>query len=607
MTIAEKIHQFYTAHLSDIRLEGTRLLAPCPFCAASQTDSDKSGVLVVLLNPRSFFLGYYRCTRRCRPGGFPLFFARQMGIELAQVPGFDPERDDYLARITYPQRNINAELVKFQGLLQKDQRRPHHRLGISDAVMDELGVGYNGRYWVYPYVMETGDAYAARCVNPGNPTDHFWHGDETCTSGEYRIYNVREFERCEGGALIITLGEANLMILKELGYPAVSVPAIEDLSIFSTNRLAGIATVFILVDHLPEHYAAARRLAARIGFKTRLVRWPDTAEKGTSLAGLAAANQGSVGKVLSARLAAAQVFSPLASPQKEMQRLQQQIHNEKGHRMLGLPTGFDCLDQALDGMRGINILGGPPKTGKSCLVMQLATEMACQRIPVIYYDFENGRQKIYMRTLSRLSSLPEKQIRTGDLSAEQQGILQSVQKRFQDMLTYFRVVTDRQINPDLMRKQIEFLKHETRSARLLVVVDSLHKLPFKDLAERRTGIDSWLRQLEAIRDEHNVAFLVISELIRHPEGGYTAEPTMADFKESGDIEYSADNAMILLPTRHTLTTTLEAPRSAALWIVASRENVPGKVGEYQLEYPYWRFLEMQDSQVPLKPAVQDPQ
>jgi hypothetical protein len=65
-------------------------------------------------------------------------------------------------------------------------------------------------------------------------------------------------------------------------------------------------------------------------------------------------------------------------------------------------------------------------------------------------------------------------------------------------------VTDRKLNPELMRRHIDFLRHETHSDYTLVVVDSLHKLPFKDFSERRTGIDAWLRQFEAIRDELNV-------------------------------------------------------------------------------------------------------
>ena len=169
--------------------------------------------------------------------------------------------------------------------------------------------------------------------------------------------------------------------------------------------------------------------------------------------------------------------------------------------------------------------------------------------------------------------------------------LKQAQHRIKKLLSHFRVVTDRKLNPDIMRRQIDFLQHETRKDFTVVVVDSLHKLPFKDLSDRRTGIDSWLRHMEAIRDEQNVAFFVISELSRSVGGSYDQKPDLGSFKESGDIEYSADNAMVLLPNWDLLEPISTSNRESTLWLVASRENNPGMIATYQLQYPYWGFLE----------------
>ncbi len=224
--------------------------------------------------------------------------------------------------------------------------------------------------------------------------------------------------------------------------------------------------------------------------------------------------------------------------------------------------------------------------------MQISTKIARRKVPVIYYDFENGRQKIYLRTLVRTSNLIEKKIRSGNLNETESAQLKTAMAEFDAMLTYFRVVTDRQLNPEVMRRHIDFLKHETRKDELLIVLDSLHKLPFKSMTERRTGIDFWLRQIEAIRDEHHVSFLVISELTRGKGGGYGEKPDMGSFKESGDIEYSADNALILMPNWDPMDPDSTLKRKNSLWMVASRENNPGQVARYQLEYPYWRFREI---------------
>ncbi|MGA9237409.1 MAG: DnaB-like helicase C-terminal domain-containing protein, partial [Desulfobacterales bacterium] len=223
---------------------------------------------------------------------------------------------------------------------------------------------------------------------------------------------------------------------------------------------------------------------------------------------------------------------------------------------------------------------------------QVSTEMARRKTPVIYYDFENGRQKIYSRTLSRLVRLAEQDIRRRSDDEKVRRQIDGIRQEFRGLLQYFRVVTDRKLNPDIMRRQVDFLQHETRTDNTVVVIDSLHKLPFKDLSDRRTGIDSWLRHMEAIRDEQNVSFFVISELSRGEGGQYTQKPDLGAFKESGDIEYSADNAMILLPDWNPVDPISSKERVSSLWLVASRENSPGKIASYRLAFPYWGFVEL---------------
>ncbi|RPI73483.1 MAG: DNA helicase, partial [Desulfobacteraceae bacterium] len=213
-------------------------------------------------------------------------------------------------------------------------------------------------------------------------------------------------------------------------------------------------------------------------------------------------------------------------------------------------------------------------------------------VPVIYYDFENGRQKIYLRTLCRLSRLAEEELRNPQQKPETAATLARAEQELKKILTYFRVVTDRKLSPEIMRRQLDFIRHETRQDSCLVIIDSLHKLPFKNLSERRTGIDEWLRHMESIRDEQNVAFLVVSELSRGEAGKYSKEPDLAAFKESGDIEYSADNAMILQPNWDPLDPISRTERKSTLWLVASRESSPGQVAEYALDFPYWGFKEL---------------
>jgi len=590
MDLREKTKAFYQKHIPGSKTEGFMLTGPCPLCVGKGISPP--GTISVQVGLESLFFGYFTCSHECMAGGFAPHFGRMMGLDPKEVPGYDPDREPFALDVFYPVKNLNTEVKKYVSYMDDEKYAYFDEFGVSRAVVDSLRIGYNGRYLVYPYHMENGNCYAARCVLPDREEDYFWHGDEKFFEGAFRIFNVQEIERCEDGALIITEGEDNLLTLKELGLPCIAVPSASDIENLNPDRFVYLNHVLLLMNHTPEAEVAARDLATRLGFKARMIKWPLHLKRGFSLCHLAKEKGEDFSAPALSMITSSRAFSPFSSPEKEQRALSETLERGKGKELLGVSSGFQKLDEALNGIRGINILGGPPKAGKSCFFIQVSTEGARRKNPVIYYDFENGRQKIYTRTLSRLSRLSSREILQQDPGDSARKSLEQANRELEELLPFFRVVTDRKLNPDIMRRHIDFLQHETRVDYTLVVIDSLHKLPFKDLSDRRTGIDAWLRHLEAIRDEQNVSFLVVSELSRDKSGGYSEKPDLGSFKESGDIEYSADNAMILWPNWDPLDPISTDQRETTLWLVASRESSPGKIAGYLLEYPFWGFREI---------------
>ncbi|WP_448871496.1 DnaB-like helicase C-terminal domain-containing protein [Desulfobulbus propionicus] len=587
--MSDVISRFYLQHLPEARVTGHSLQAPCPFCVEQK--KIPPGLIQVLLHPESFFHGYFRCSNRCVPGGFPLQFARLRKLPLGQVPGFDPDREYYGHEVDYPVKNINHELIGFVDKLTSELVTTFQVAGVTAEVLSEMRIGFNGRYLVYPYLQPDGNCYAARCLHPDRPEDAFWYGDERFFAQRFRLFNGPEIDRCENGALFLVEEERNLLPLKQLGFPGIAIPSAADLEAIDPLRLAWIRTIFLWVNHNAESEAKARAFATRVGFKVRLIRWPEETPRNATVFSLATEKSGAFAAIVSTLLKNARAFSPFPSPAAEFQSFKERLQLESGEAYTKFTSGFPSLDQALGGIHGINIMGGTPKAGKSAFCIQIASEMARRSLPVIYYDFENGRQKIYLRILCRLSRLADDQIRQGRLVAEEKQRMHLAQQVLQRMLHWLRVVNDRKLSPETMRRHIDFLRHETNSEYTVVVIDSLHKLPFKDISQKRSGIDGWLRQLEAIRDEMAVSFLVISELERAHDGQFDRQPHLGSFKGSGDIGYSADNAMVLMPQWDPFDHTPPAQRINELWLVASREHSPGRVAGYRLDYPYWGFCE----------------
>ena len=594
MTLNEKLADFYQEHLPDGVIDGTMLKAPCPFC--KNREGGKAVNIVVYLGAKSYFAGYFRCQNRCVPGGFAPHFARLSGIDPAKVPGNDPDREPYVQSLKFPGGNINQDINKYQDKLTPNIEAYFARIGVGINTLKELKIGYNGRYIVYPYFMQNGKCYTAQCIMPDDETERFWHGDQSFAGNGLQIFNINDIDHCEDGALFVVEGEQNLLCLRELGFPGIAVPSAADLGSIDIRRFEYIRTVFMVMNHSPESVEAARAFAEQVGFKVRLLQWPSQFKRGFNLAQLADENLENFKAEVTIMVNASRAFSPFRSTSHEYDLFLGNMDRQLSESYQALHTGMTRYDKAVGGIYGLNIIGGAPKAGKSCLGIQLGTEIARKKMPVLYYDFENGAQKIYQRTLSRFSRLPVDKIVSAELTSEEKIRLEAAQGELQTMMQYFRVVNDRQINPAIMRRHIDFLRHETRRDDTIVVIDSLHKLPFKDFSEKRTGINAWLREFEAIRDELQVGFLIISELNRQESGRYDGVPHMGLFKDSSDIEYTADNAMIFLPEWEPIDIKEGTERFSSLWLVASRENSPGLISRYRLDFPYWGFSEIEEQE-----------
>ena len=582
----DEVTRFYIHSLDGEWSGEGRYEAPCPFCLSH--GKNETGRLVVILNQDSFFHGYFRCDSRCVPGGFPHWFATLANIPYEKVPGYDPDMESPQTH-NFPIANLNDEVRAYRERIPEHLLDDFSELGITDADLAEIKVGFNGRYITWPYVQQDGNCYSMRCVHPDKKDDYFWHGDEQFFTEPFQIFNIQEIDRCIGGTLFLCEGEENLLILKHLGYPAIAIPHASGFETLDVERFQYIHTLFLLTPNSVESQSFARDFAARAGFKVRLLSWPSESARNYDLAELARETKGKPGRDVAGMVRNSITFSPFPSPEWVYATCLTKISQKKESEYERLKSGFPLLDNTLGGIYGINILGGAPKVGKSAFTVQLASQLALNGVPVIYYDFENGAQQLYQRMLSRMGRIEVKDLPANIDDNNAGAVGEEILQQFKTLLDSLRVVNDRKLDPELMRRHIDFIRHERRSKYTVVVVDSLHKLPFKNVTERRTGIDAWLREFESIRDEMQVSFLVISELSRGEALAYGDEPHLGIFKGSGDIEYSADNAMVL----HEQSATTQDPqeRRMTLTVVASREHRPGPVASYRLDYPYWGFVE----------------
>lgn len=174
-------------------------------------------------------------------------------------------------------------------------------------------------------------------------------------------------------------------------------------------------------------------------------------------------------------------------------------------------ASLPVLSTATRGLIGMWAIAGEPGVGKSTLAWQLGLDIG-RHTPVLYYDFENGFAVLMDRT----------------------------RELFKGNLDKIKAATSKLFVRDSIRTLDTDLA--CVSAPALVVVDSIQKLPSAG-DNRRQGLDRWVHRLEALK-KRGYYVLLVSEVARSQ---YQQEAYIGSFKETGEIEYSADAGIQLLP------------------------------------------------------------
>ena len=254
------------------------------------------------------------------------------------------------------------------------------------------------------------------------------------------------------------------------------------------------------------------------------------------------------------------------------------------------PTGWALLDRALAEpglptggfvVPSLVVLGAEPKCGKSIWAQHVAQAWVQRGGYVLYWDLENGAVRFARRLGWRLAKIASRELTQG-LNKDEKARRDKMVRWFKKAGQRFAYQAERRCTPEDVRQWMSSACVAADGEPVLLVVDSLQKLPPLDKQDRRGSIDVWLRALEEVREDYHCVVLVVSELRRAQKDKYI--PTGAAFKESGDIEYTCDLAMTFLA---------EGQRDAWLdiWWDRDGSTEARRVAKYTRVLPYYEIVE----------------
>ncbi|HVT58949.1 MAG TPA: DnaB-like helicase C-terminal domain-containing protein [Thermoanaerobaculia bacterium] len=221
-----------------------------------------------------------------------------------------------------------------------------------------------------------------------------------------------------------------------------------------------------------------------------------------------------------------------------------------GQAVLGLRTGVPRLDGLLSGLhRGLYLLGGPPGMGKTAFALQVATHVA-REAPVVYASFENSAASLLVKALCSRAGLNTLDVGRGFAPPAS---LEKAAAELQPVLQRLELLDgDGRLTVGRLRSRARRLLAEQGARRCLIVVDYLQlwaktSRELRDLSDTRSKVDTLGGELISLAKQLDSPVLAISSQSR-AGGGYGrggGEAALDSFKESGDLEYSADVALFL--------------------------------------------------------------
>jgi replicative DNA helicase len=222
--------------------------------------------------------------------------------------------------------------------------------------------------------------------------------------------------------------------------------------------------------------------------------------------------------------------------------------HEQQDGLIGVPTGFRDLDEALGGLQPADlvILAARPGQGKSSLALGIAYRAVYQHgRRVAIFSLEMSRSQLVQRLLSLEASIDQHRLRMGWLRDEEwERLVGST-----DVLSGGTLWIDDTARLSIAQLASRAHRVQAKSGLDLIVADYLQLLQAtiegKRQHVREQEIAEVSRGLKSIAKELNVPVLALAQLSRAVESRASKVPQLSDLRESGAIENDADVVLFI--------------------------------------------------------------
>lgn len=246
-----------------------------------------------------------------------------------------------------------------------------------------------------------------------------------------------------------------------------------------------------------------------------------------------------------------------------------------------LKTGFPTIDGHLWGLHRGNIItvGARPGIGKSAFMLNIAASLIKKGKKVLYFSTEMSAFEQWARLLPILTGVEAFNFRSAKFSA---GDKKRIDEEVERLHGENKFIVSDLASPTIDQVHALLTKHTPNVA----ILDYLQRFTFGEADRPDLAIGDFMKKLKTFSRTRNVAILLPSQLNRQVENRASKIPSMADLRESGNIEQESDIVILLYPDPK-----VEDGNKLIAQIEKNRHGVLGKV-ELYFNKPIQKMIEI---------------
>jgi len=272
-------------------------------------------------------------------------------------------------------------------------------------------------------------------------------------------------------------------------------------------------------------------------------------------------------------------------------------HKMNNDGLNGITTGFESLDKFTGGWQETDlvIVGGASSMGKTSLALAFAFNSAFYgKTPTCLFSYEMSSQQLLSRLISSDSGIDNKWIMKGTLDQSELSRIHESVGRIEQVPLYVDECSSSSLKYLLNRIRQYVITKKVK----LFMVDYLQLVSNdKKGRSREQEVSEVARALKNIAKELGVTIIALSQLNRGVGQRAESRPTIADLRESGEIEQAADVVVLVYrPEYYGITQDDKGNSTEGLAeiIFAKGRNIGTGVLGLRFQRELTKFHEIQD-------------